>query len=150
MTEMVSTSTETRQFTTFTVCGRLYGIDVKSVQEVTKSMPITKVPLAPIYIHGLINLRGQIATAICLKDLFQLKDESKNELMNVVCRTEGSLFSLLVDKIGEVIELENKMFESTPDTVAGEVSKYMEGVYKLTDNILSVLDIKKITEILKD
>lgn len=150
MSELVSTATETRQFTTFTVCGRLYGIDVKSVQEVTKSLPITKVPLAPNFIHGLINLRGQIATAICLKDLFHLNEATNPELMNVVCRTEGSLFSLLVDKIGEVIELENKLFEATPDTVSGEVSKYMEGVYKLSDNILSVLDIKKVMEILKD
>lgn len=139
-----------RQFTTFTVSGRLYGIDVQSVQEVTKALAVTKVPIAPNYIHGLINLRGQIATAIGLRELFKLNQEKNDEVMNVICRVEDSVFSLIVDKIGEVIELENQYFEPTPETVSEEVSDYMEGVYKLPGEIMSVLSVQKFLKILKD
>ena len=65
---------ESRQFSTFFIGDRMYGIDVKTVQEITKSMPMTRVPLSPGYVHGLINLRGQLATAIGLRDLFATDD----------------------------------------------------------------------------
>jgi purine-binding chemotaxis protein CheW len=60
-------------YSTFRISGRLYGIDVTRVQEVTKSLPCTRVPLTPKHVKGLINLRGQIATAIELRELFDLK-----------------------------------------------------------------------------
>lgn len=143
-------ATKTAQFSTFTVAGRLYGIEVSSVQEVTKSLPITPVPLAPKYIHGLINLRGQIATAVGLRDLFELKDPNPQEFMNVVCRVDHFLISLLVDQIGDVIELNRKDYEDTPDTISIQVSKFMEGIYKIPGNLLSIIDVKKILEVLND
>ncbi len=141
---------EAVQFSTFTVAGRLYGIDVRSVQEVTKSLPITNVPLAPIYIHGLINLRGQIATAVSLKDLFELKEPAPPEFMNVVCRLDGFLISLLVDQIGDVIELSSDAFEPTPDTVSSQVAKFMDGIYKTPGNLISIIDVRRVLEVLND
>lgn len=143
-------SCKSRQFSTFYVAGSLYGIDVASVQEVTKSLSMTKVPLAPVFVYGLINLRGQIATAIGLRDLFELKkSESSDEPMNVVCKGEGLLLSLLVDQIGDVLEVDNALFEPTPDTLAESVSRFMTGVYKTPGTLLSILDINKIIEALK-
>lgn len=140
-----------KKFSTFYVSDRLYGVDVTHVQEVTKALPITRVQLAPPFIHGLINLRGQIATAICLKDLFELDAQnSTTEYMNVVCRIDGILMSLLVDKIGDVIELDGTQFEATPDTVTKQISKYMDGVYKVPGSLLSVLSVKKILSVLND
>jgi purine-binding chemotaxis protein CheW len=136
------------QFTTFIVSGRLYGIDVQSVQEVTKSLLITSVPLAPNYIHGLINLRGQIATAVSLRELFELKDPPPSEFMNVVCRLDGVLISLLVDQIGDVIELNQSSFEPTPDTVSVKVARFMDGIYKIPGQLLSIIDVNKILEVL--
>lgn len=139
-----------RQFSTFYIAGSLYGLDVASVQEVTKSLTMTHVPLAPSFVYGLINLRGQIATAIGLRDLFQLnKSESPEEAMNVVCKGEGLLLSLLVDQIGDVLEVEQSLFESTPDTLSESISRFMTGVYKTPGELLSILDINKIVEALQ-
>jgi purine-binding chemotaxis protein CheW len=139
----------TRQYSTFYVADRLYGIDVMMVQEITKVMSITKVPLAPSYVHGLINLRGQIATAVGLRELFILKDDKKNEEpMNVVCKGDGMLLSLLVDRIGDVIEVDDKDFEPTPETLTNSVKRFMHGVYKIPGSLLSIIEIKKIIEVL--
>lgn len=138
------------QFSTFYVGGKLYGIEVSSVQEVTKTLPITAVPLAPDFIRGLINLRGQIATAIGMKELLGLKGQSPEELMNVVCRRDGILISLLVDQIGDVIELDSQDYEPTPDTVSPHIARFMQGVFKVSDNLLSVIEVKKILELLND
>lgn len=135
----------TNQFSTFYVDHKLYGINVKMVQEITKAMPVTPVPLSPHFIHGLINLRGQIATAIGVRELFKLKpagaDESK---INVVCKSDGLLLSLVVDEVGDVLELDDNLYEPTPDTVNIQVGQFMTGVYKLQNNLLSVIDIQKI------
>lgn len=148
----VGLGTQTVQFSTFFVSGRLYGIDVSYVQEVTKSLPITRVPLAPPFIHGLINLRGQIATAVSLRDLFELSSKTTDDqdFMNVVCRKDGLLISLLVDQIGDVIELNKSSFESTPDTVSPKVAKFMDGVYKIPGNLLSIIEVKKIVSVLNE
>ncbi len=137
------------QYSTFYVADRLYGIDVTMVQEITKKMTITKVPLAPPFVYGLINLRGQIATAVGLRELFILaKDENVQDQMNVVCKDEGMLLSLVIDRIGDVIEVEDKDFEPTPDTINNSVGRFMSGVYKIPGQLLSIIDVKKIIEIL--
>ena len=137
------------QFSTFYVENRLFGINVKLVQEITKAMPITPVPLAPNYIHGLINLRGQIATAISIRELFQMSPASiDHSKINVVCKSDGLLLSLVVDEVGDVLELEDNLFESTPETVSENVKQFMSGIYKLPNNLLSVLDIQKLIDFL--
>jgi purine-binding chemotaxis protein CheW len=141
---------KTRQFSTFYVSGSLYGLDVVDVQEVTKSMPMTKVPLSPSFVCGLINLRGQVATAIGLRDLFRLDQTSVvSDQMNVVCKGDGLLLSLLVDQIGDVLEVDQTLFEPTPDTLSESVSKFMVGIYKIPGELLSILDINKIVEALQ-
>lgn len=136
---------QNHQFSTFMIGGRIYGISVMKVQEVTKGLPVTEVPLAPDYVCGLINLRGQIATAISLRKLFGIQGEPPEEEMNVVCRVDGHLFSFLVDQIGDVVEVESSTREPIPATVDGEIRQFMMGVYKLTNGILSVVDIEKIS-----
>lgn len=138
-----------RQFSTFSIANRTYGIDVMQVQEVTKDLRMTPVPLAPPFVKGLINLRGQIATAIDLRKLFNVSGDEPEESMNVVCMIEGVLLSFLVDKIGDVLELEDESFEASPSTVPSDVSRFMEGVYKVPGSILSVLDVNKILSVIQ-
>jgi purine-binding chemotaxis protein CheW len=138
--------TKLKQYSTFYVSGRLYGIDVMRVQEITPPLPMTVVPLAASYIRGLINLRGQIATAVGLRELFDLKDSTEATQMNVVCNAGGNLFSLLIDKVGDVMEVEENSFESPPETIPDSVRKYMSGVYKISGALLSILEIEKIAE----
>jgi purine-binding chemotaxis protein CheW len=128
-----------KQFSTFMIDGRLYGIDVMKVQEVTKPLQVTHMQTAPKFIKGLINLRGQIATAIGLRELFGLNDSSSGEKMTVVCKIEDVLLSLLVDNIGDVIEVSEQSFEPTPQTVSPGIRSFMQGVYKTEEGILSVI-----------
>lgn len=132
---------EAQQFCTFTV-GNLYlGIDVLRVQEVIRSQAMTQVPLAPPIVRGLINLRGQIVTAIDMRRRMDLPDRESAELpVNVVIETDDGAISLLVDDIGDVVEVEQQLFERPPDTLRGPARELITGTYKLPDRLLLVLD----------
>lgn len=137
-----------QKFTTFFIGERLYGIDVMKVQEITKQMDITRVPLAPNYVYGLINLRGQIATAIGLRELLEIPGEKPSETMNVVCEVGGLLLSLVVDRIGDVIEVKSDTFENSPDNLPKSVQRFMSGIYKLDKQLLSILELDKISKLI--
>lgn len=134
-------SSAPKQLSTFKIAGRLYGIDVRSVQEVVRPMKMTAVPLAPEFVKGLINLRGQLATAIDLRNLFHLPNSDNIDSMNVVCQTGGSAVSLLVDEIGDVIEIDPDVLEPAPPTISRDIKKFMTGVCKVSDSLLSVIDL---------
>ncbi len=134
-----------RQFSTFYVANRLYGIDVMKVQEITRALPITEVPLSPNYVHGLINLRGQISTAVSLRELFSISGKVPENSMNVVCKIQDALFSFVVDRIGDVMQVEEGDFEDAPDTVPESIRKFMGGVYKVSGDLLSVIEIEKLS-----
>jgi purine-binding chemotaxis protein CheW len=138
-------SQQEKQFATFYLADRLYGINVMQVQEVTDSLPLTDIPLAPKYVKGLINLRGQLATAIGLRELLGIEDKPANHLgMAVVCRINTHLISLQVDKIGDVIRVADSDFELSPSTLDNTSRKFIQGVYKTEESILSVIEIDSI------
>ena len=134
----------TTQYSTFLIAGRLYGIDVMSVQEVTMPLPLTNVPLSPPFVKGLINLRGQISTAMDLRELLGLPSDNPNGKMAVVCRHEDCMVSLLIDQIGDVVEVGPSTFERTPETIDSESRRYFKGVHKLPDSMLTVIDVNSI------
>lgn len=136
----------TEQLTTFYIGHDLYGIEVMKVQEVTGQLGITQVPLAPKFVRGLINLRGQIATALGLRELFELRSNESADHMSVVCKLDGNLVSLLVDSIGEVIEVKAGSFEGPPETVPLGIRKYVKGICKTNETLLSVLDLDRIAQ----
>lgn len=131
----------TTQLCTFTVDDLLFGVEVIEVQEVIRFQHMTRVPLAPPVIRGLINLRGQIVTAIDLRTCLGLPPRNSDELpMNVVIRgTEGSV-SLLVDSIGDVIEVSEDAFEAPPSTMHPAQRDVIDAVCKLPGRLLLVLD----------
>lgn len=137
---------KTRQFSTFSLEGRIYGIDVMQVQEVTKPLPITPIRRAPSFVKGLINLRGQIATAIGLRELFGLSQDPSFDKMTVVCRVDDVLLSLLVDSIGDVMELTESSYEPVPSTVSSHMAGFIEGVYKTDSSIISVIGLKQVCD----
>lgn len=133
-----------RQFCTFHVGDLFLGVEVLRVQEVIRAQPMTRVPLAPAEVSGLINLRGQIVTAIDLRRRLGLPDRAQGvEPMCVVARTDDGVVSLLVDEIGDVIEATEDGFERPPETLAGKAQGLIPGVYKLADRLLLVLDTDK-------
>jgi purine-binding chemotaxis protein CheW len=134
----------TKQFCTFFLNGLFFGVEVLKVQEVIRFQEMTRVPLAPGMIRGLINLRGQIVTAIDLRHRLELPARAETELpMNVVVRTDDGAVSLLVDEIGDVVEIADDIYEAPPETLKGVARELIQGVYKLEDRLLLVLDTEK-------
>jgi purine-binding chemotaxis protein CheW len=135
---------ETRQFCTFYVDGRLYGMPVEEVQEVIKEQFMTRIPLATEIVSGLINLRGKIVTAIDLRKRLGLAGrKSSGAPMNVVVNYDDHTVSFLVDFIGDVVDAEENSFEPVPETIHGEARELLLGVYKLKTGLLHVLDARK-------
>ncbi len=131
----------TRQYCTFYVADRLMGLDVLQVQEVLRSRDLTPVPLAPGAIDGLLNLRGQIVTAIDLRRRLSLPARPAGQpVMIVVVRLKDEVTAFLADKIGDVLEVANDSFELPPETLALEVNQLVVGVHKLPKQLLHILD----------
>jgi purine-binding chemotaxis protein CheW len=129
------------QFCTFYVSGLFLGVEVTLVQEVIRYQQLTHVPLASDVIGGLMNLRGQIVTAIDLRRRLGMPPRDPGQLpINVVVRASEGAVSLLVDQIGDVIEVEESAFERPPPTLGGEARELIRGAYKLEGGLLLVLD----------
>lgn len=136
-----------RQVCTFTLDDMLLGVDVRDVQEVIRFQEMTDVPLAPREVMGLINLRGQIVTAIDLRRRLALPERASEILpTNVVVRVEGGVVSFLVDEIGDVVEVDESSFERPPETLSGPAREFVCGVYKLKSSLLLLLDGERAAE----
>lgn len=137
-----------KQYATFFLNNLFLGVEVLKVQEVIRYQQMTFVPLAPAMIEGLINLRGQIVTAIDLRRRFDFPSlEEGRRPMNVVIRCDDAAVSLLVDEIGDVIEVDEDDCERPPETVKGIARELVTGVYKLKDRLLLILDTERATNL---
>lgn len=135
---------DSKQFCTFFIDGLFFGVEVLKVQEVIRYQEMTGVPLASRTIQGLINLRGQIVTAIDLRRRLELPPRGDDQLpTNVVVRTDDGAVSLLVDEIGDVVEIRDDVRERPPETLRGVARELVTGVYKLKERILLILDTEK-------
>ncbi len=138
------------QLSTFHVGKYLFGVDVSLVQEVVRLQQITPVPLAAPEIAGLINLRGEVLTAIELRSRLGLPpSETNREPVNVVIRVDDEPVSLLVDEIGGVLEVSQVPFEQTPSTVDERVRDLLLGAYTLPDRLLLALNAKRVLDVVE-
>ena len=136
------------QFCTFTVGGFLFGIEVSHIQEVMRYHEMTEVPLSADVVQGLINLRGQIITALDLRRKLKMPEPEEGQLpMNVVVRVHGEVASLLVDGIGDVMTVSEEIREPPPDTVDPYLKLFLKDVYKLKNRLLLILDVKKLLDV---
>lgn len=140
------------QYCTFWVDGLFFGVEVSGVQEVLRYQPLTVVPSAPEAVQGLINLRGQIVTALDLRCRLGLPPRPDDALpMNVIVRSRGEVVSLLVDDIGDVITVDTSPggleLEPTPANVPSTVQDVVSGVLALPDSILLVLDADRAADV---
>lgn len=130
---------------TFLVDGQLFGVPATEVMELTRFHELTRVPLAPPTVAGLMNLRGQVVTAVDMRSRLGLRTRPAGQQpMNVVLRREDVLVSLLVDQVGEVIELDDSTYEPVPDTLRGTARELVRGVHKLPGRLLLLLDPAKV------
>ncbi len=130
-------------FVTFHLADQLLGIPVVLIQEVLMGDEILPVPLSPTEVRGFLNLRGQIVTAVDLRALLGLPDRAEGEsFMNVVVQHGDELFSLLVDRVGDVVEAGESGCEPTPSTLDPIWKRCCSGVIRLERGLLVVLDVE--------
>jgi purine-binding chemotaxis protein CheW len=140
--------TSTRQFCTFLLGDFYMGIDVRKVQEVLRYQPMTRVPLVPGVVRGLINLRGQIVMAIELRRRLQLPDRPDDQLpTNVIVRTGAGAVSFLVDELCDVLEIDGSTLEPPPDTLDGIARDLIVGVHMLDDRMLLILETDRLADL---
>ncbi len=135
------------QFCTFYLDKLMFGVELQKVQAVMRYLELTPIPLAPDVVSGLMNLRGQIVTAVDMRRRLELPNRPDDMLpMNVVIRSADGAVSLLVDEIGDVVEVDDDSFERPPETLQGKVREVILGVHKLDKHLLHVLDTDKAYE----
>ncbi|MBD3780038.1 MULTISPECIES: chemotaxis protein CheW [unclassified Cellulomonas] len=134
------------QYVTFSLGGSLYGVDVTRVQEALRSHVRTRVPLAPPGVAGLVNLRGQVVLTVDLRPRLGLEALGEDaEPMMVVVQVAGEPVSLLVDEIGDVMEVGPETFEAPPETLDAALRPLILGAHKLDGRLLLVLDVDQAT-----
>ena len=143
MVEMAEADTE--EFVTFRIAGQLFGVPVLHVQDILRPKDIAFVPLAPPEVKGSINLRGRIVTVIDVRVRLGLPENENNETsMGVTVEQQNELYTLLVDEIGEVLELEAGEREKVPNTLDQVWREFAVSIFKLEEELILVLDIDKL------
>ena len=131
----------TRDLCTFHLGPYLFGVDVAMVQEVLVQQVVTRVPLAPGAVDGVMNLRGQIVTSVDLRRRLDLEPRPESERpVSIVVRTETDLVAFQVDRAGDVLSVDTDQFERPPDTLHGAAAELITGAFKQPDHLLLVLD----------
>lgn len=137
----------TRQVCTFSLGDLSLGMDVRSIREVIRHHEMTRVPAASPVVRGLINLRGQVVMAIDLGlrlGLTSRRDEA--EAINVIVGTDDRPMSILVDEVGDILDLGAETMEPPPETIPGEVRGLLRGIYKLPNRLLLVVDAERVAD----
>lgn len=140
--------TPTDQICTFRLAELYLGVNVENVREVLHEIEITTVPHARVAVEGLINLRGQIATAIDLRRRLQLPPRADDgRSTHVVVQTDGEPATLVVDEIGDVVDVESISYDLPPQTMTSVASHLIRGAYKLDGELLLLLDVAKVIDV---
>lgn len=140
--------TREAEFVTMRVASQMFGIEVLSVQDVLRGLKIARIPLAPRQVAGSLNLRGRIVTAIDVRACLDIgppeKPVPKERVMSVVVEHRNEFFSLIVDSIGEVVNLPLAQIEKSPANLGGRWKEMASGVYKMENELLVILDVNKL------
>ncbi len=142
-----SAAVATKDLLTIIVGEQLFGLPILQVQDVLGPQKITRIPLAPPEISGALNLRGRIVTAINLRDKLGMPPrDAELKYMSVVVEHDGELFSLMIDKVGDVMSLSDADYEKNPATLDAGWRDISAGVYRLEKQILVTLDVPKLLD----
>ena len=143
-----ATGGETVELATFYLGEALCGMDILNIQEINKLMEITKVPQAPEYVMGILNLRGRIVTIIDLGLKLELGSiEQTSENRNIIVSSKDEWIGLLVERISDVVLADVEKIERPPANICGVQGKFFKGVFKTEENLIGILDV---AEVLKE
>ena len=133
------------ELATFYIGEALCGMDILKVQEINKLTQMTKVPQAPDYVLGILNLRGQIVTIIDLGKKLGLQETDINDdPRNIIVNSSGGYIGLLVRKISDVVEADLEKLERAPANMRGIQGEFFTGVYKTQNSLIGILDVDKV------
>ena len=134
------------QLVIFQLGGEEFGVDIMAVQEIIKMPEITAIPQAPEYVAGVINLRGKIIVVVSLGTKFGIQSCDKNEEYKViVVELENQVIGMMVDSVSEVLRIPSSSVDPAPDIIkSGVSSNYIQGVGKLDDRLLILLDLRNV------
>lgn len=136
------------ELATFYIGDALCGMDILKVQEINKIMQMTKVPQAPDYVLGILNLRGQIVTILDLgKKLGLGETDMSQDPRNIIVNSAGGHVGLLVRRISDVVSANMEKRERAPANMSGIQGEFFTGVYKTNDHLIGILDVDKVLSI---
>lgn len=143
---MTTAISPVEEVVTFRVGAQWFGVPVLSVQEVINQQRVAGVPLAQPYIAGLLNLRGQIVTAIDMHKRLEIPPAASESLMNVVVSDEGELFALMVDEVGDVGAVSSQTLERLPASLDASWARVCTGVVRMDHGLLAILDTTRLLD----
>jgi purine-binding chemotaxis protein CheW len=136
---------EEMQLVVFKLENEEYGINIMQVQEISPYQKLTKVPNSPAFVDGIVNLRGDVIPVVSLKKKFNLVESEVTELTRLIVINNGNRRTgFIVDDASEVITISDKDVEEAPPMIVGSDRKYIQGVGKLNNRILIILDLHKL------
>lgn len=141
--EKTGSGAQTRDYLTIWIGEQIFGIPILQVQDVLGQQNVTKIPLSPRAVAGSLNLRGRIVTAIDVRACLGMPslEKTSQPTMSVVVENGGELYSLMIDKVGDVLSLPANDFEKTPSTLDPQWRNVSMGIYRLKDILLMVLNV---------
>lgn len=138
---------QTTEFLTVVIGNQLFGIPVLQVQDVLRQQIVTHVPLAPPEVAGALNLRGRIVTAINVRRRLGLDDLPQGtKTMAVVVEHDHELYSLIIDRVGDVLSLQTQGFEPVPPTMQGTWRDIATGIFRLENQLMVVVDVSRLLQ----
>lgn len=146
-TDLAGLADTSQQFVSVMIANQTFGVPVLLVQDILGPQKITRVPLSPPEIAGALNLRGRIVTVVDVRKRLNLapRDADKSE-MNVVVDHNGELYSLMVDGVGEVLNLPYHLYERSPANLAQHWREISDGVYRLDEKLVLMLDVQRLLD----
>ncbi|MCD6224246.1 MAG: chemotaxis protein CheW [Deltaproteobacteria bacterium] len=142
----VSSNNNSMEFATFYIGDALCGMDILRIQEINKQMEMTRVPQAPNYVSGILNLRGQIVTVIDLNKKLGLTTTGsiKDDRRNIIVKSQEEYVGLLVDRISDVVKVDWDKVEPPPASMDGLQGKFFKGVYKTEKSLVGILEMEEV------
>jgi purine-binding chemotaxis protein CheW len=141
----------TTEYVTVTIGGHMFGLPIFRVQDVFVPDRMTRVPLAPPEVAGILNLRGRVVTAIDMRARLDLgAREPRTAVMAIGIELKGESYGLLVDAVGEVMALRNSACEAKPANLDPRLSRVAAGIYRLEGQLMVVLDVDRVLDIRND
>ncbi len=136
------------QLVTFFLGEEEYAVDILTVNEIIRLMQITPVPNAPVFLEGVVNLRGKVIPVVALRKRFDLEDrECDNNTRIIVMEVQQKIIGFMVDSVSEVLRIDERIIEDTPPIVSGGINgEYIKGVARLEGRLLIILDLDKLLE----